>query len=161
MGGSIIILSLYAFIFKLLIEYVPGLWLSLVFRIIGCTKVNEWRLGVWGGTVQSPWLCAAVSCLLRQPAQHSKQHNCTADRDEMGAADGLVMLWWVQKVGDTSALGTLSEEMSLFCAELHCASPGSRSPKSSTPMVTAWSQRMQGTCQCLWDGGEVSMQGNL
>lgn len=65
------VLSLYAFLFKWLVEYLPGLWPSLGFRINGCTKVNEWRLGVWGGTVQVPWLCAAVPCLLQEPATSS------------------------------------------------------------------------------------------
>lgn len=35
------VLSLFAFIFKWLIEYLPGLWSSFGFGIKGCTKGNK------------------------------------------------------------------------------------------------------------------------
>lgn len=106
-------------------------------------------LEVWGGTVQIPWL-------LLEPAASSAQQ--TAQLHSTQGWDSSCR--WSVMAGDTSAPGTRSDERSLFCAEQHCASPGPRSPRSSAPVVTTWSQRVQGTSQCPWDGREVSLQGN-
>lgn len=98
-------------------------------------------------------------CSCQQTAQHSKHLGCTSDSNEMGAAEILVTLWLVRRVWDTSVLGLLSAWHIPFSAQ-GCNVPhlGTGAPRPALP----WShQRMQGTRQCLQEGGEASLQGNL